>query len=264
MNQVLRVAAGQCASVAGDVSANLQTVERLATQAAAADADLLVLPEMILTGYGIGAEAVARLAEPLDGPALTRVGEIAREHGLALCLGHPEREGEAVYNTASFIDEHGRRLTGGRKMHMFGDVDVAQFTRGDTVPAPASWRGTSVATAICYDIEFPETARALASAGAELLCVPTANMVGIDVVQQLLVPARAAENQVFVVYANHTGQDALFEYNGLSEIVGPDGAVLGAAGRGAELVVVDVDLAAIGAVRAENDYLADRRRDLFG
>lgn len=264
MSSILTVAAGQCASVPGEVPANLQTVGCLAAEAAAAGADLLVLPEMILTGYGIGADTVARLAEPLDGPMLTRVQEIAAEYGLALCLGHPERDGESVYNTASFIDEHGHRLAGGRKLHMFGEVDVEQFTRGDAVPEPVRWRGTTVATAICYDIEFPETARALASAGAQLLCVPTANMVGIDMVQHLLVPARAAENQVFVVYANHTGTDPLFEYNGLSEIVGPDGAVLGRGGRGAELVLAEIDLTAIGAVRAENDYLADRRTDLFG
>ncbi|MDO5492717.1 MAG: carbon-nitrogen hydrolase family protein [Nesterenkonia sp.] len=264
MNGALRVAAGQCGAVPGDVQANLESLERLTRDAAEAGADLLVLPEMILTGYGIGAEAVSRLAEPLDGPMLTRVGEIARDHGVALCLGHPERDGQDVYNSASFFDEHGERLTGGRKMHMFGDVDVEQFTRGDAVPAAARWHGTTVATAICYDIEFPETARALASAGAQLLCVPTANMVGFDVVSRLLVPARAAENQVFVVYANHTGTDPLFEYNGLSVVVGPDGQPLGTAGRGAEMVLADVDVEAIGAARAENDYLADRRSDLFG
>lgn len=264
MSGTLTVAAAQCGSVPGDVDANLATLERLAGEAVAAGAELLVLPEMMLTGYGIGAETVARLAEPLEGPMLNRVRAIAREHGIALCLGHPERDGEAVYNCASFIDEHGVRLTGGRKMHMFGDVDLAQFTRGDAVPAPAIWRGTTVATAICYDIEFPETARALACAGAKLLCVPTANMVGFDVVSRLLVPARAAENQVFVVYANHTGTDPAFEYNGLTVVVGPDGTPLAAAGREAELVVAELDLGAVAEVRSHNDYLADRRTDLFG
>jgi predicted amidohydrolase len=100
--------------------------------------------------------------------------------------------------------------------------------------------------------------RRLAVDGARTVLVPTANMAGFEVVQQVLVRARACENGCGVVYANYCGADDLFEYNGLSLICGPDGEVLAQAGaQGEQLVIADLPGESAGT------YLADRRADLY-
>ena len=101
-------------------------------------------------------------------------------------------------------------------------------------PAAFDFDGARVGMLICYDVEFPEAVRRLAADGARTVLVPTANMAGFDVVQQVLVRARACENGCGVVYANYCGADDLFEYNGLSVICGPDGEVLAQAGAQGE------------------------------
>lgn len=255
---------------AGAVEQALERSDRLAGQAAAVGADLLVLPEMHLSGYAIGRAAVEALAEVPGGPASTRIAEIARTHGIAICHGFPERDGENVYNSAAFIDEHGTELLRWRKLHLFGDVDAQQFDRADLGPTGshsrhlADWRGWGIGLAICYDVEFPETARRLALAGADLLVVPTANMVGFEAVSRLLVPARALENQLYVAYANYTGADVEFQYNGLSLIAGPDGAPVVAAGDQEELLVGRISASVLAQSRRRNPYLRDRRDGLLG
>ena len=266
--QPVRVAAAQCRPLPEDVRTNLEMMDRMLAQAAAGDVDLVVFPEMVLTGYGIGVKAVARLAEPADGPSAQAMADLARQHGVAVCYGYPERVGEAVFNSVTLVDETGERVTGGRKMHLFGDVDAQQFTAADQAPPVSRWHGWTVGTAICFDIEFPETTRLLAAQGADLVLVPTANMVGFEAVNRLLVPARAAENQLALVYANHTGSDALFEYNGDSVIVGPDGSILAAAsadrpGASEQLVVADLDPQRIDEARKDFSYLTQRRTDLY-
>lgn len=266
--QPTRVAAAQCHPLPQDVPANLSLMERMLADAAGRDVDLVVFPEMVLTGYGIGVDSVSRLAEPADGPSAQAVADLARQHGVAVCYGYPERAGEAVFNSVTLVDETGGRVTGGRKMHLFGDVDAQQFTAADQAPPVSRWHGWTVGTAICFDIEFPETTRLLAAQGADLVLVPTANMVGFEAVNRLLVPARAAENQLALVYANHTGSDALFEYNGDSVIVGPDGSILAAAsadrpGASEQLVVADLDPQRIDEARQDFSYLTQRRTDLY-
>ncbi|GAA3058627.1 MULTISPECIES: carbon-nitrogen hydrolase family protein [Actinomycetes] len=249
----------------------LSRTDRLAAEAATSGADLLVLPEMHLSGYAIGRGAVEAFAQEPGGPALTRMAEIARTYGVAICHGFPERDGHRVYNSAAFIDEHGTELLRWRKLHLFGDVDARQFDRAGFSDEGltgeglvADWRGWSVGLAICYDIEFPETARRLALAGADLVVVPTANMVGFEAVSRLLVPARALENQMYVAYANYTGEDPEFQYNGLSLIAGPDGAPVVAAGAGEGLLIGRISAERLVASRRENPYLEDRRGDMLG
>jgi predicted amidohydrolase len=146
-----------------------------------------------------------------------------------------------------------------RKVHLYGDLDREQFLPGGRRPAAFDFRGSRVGMLICYDVEFPEAVRSLAVDGAGVIFVPTANMTGAEEVQEILVRARALENNCAVVYANYCGADDVFEYNGLSEICGPDGEVLARAGAREEaLVVADLPAGSSGT------YLADRRADLYG
>lgn len=265
----MRIALLQCAPgtpghCAPDIAAGLVRLEDAAARAATAGAALLVTPEMFLSGYAIGAEAVARLAEPADGPAARAAAAIARRHGIALLYGWPERGPDGrVYNAVQLLGADGAPLAGYRKTHLYGDVDRTQFAAGDRLSPVVDLGGLKVGLAICYDIEFPEVARALALAGAEAILVPTANMTPFESVARRLVPARAEENTVFVAYANYVGREAGFTYCGLSCVVAPDGADLARAGGGETLLVAELERARLDAARAQLGYLRDRRPELY-
>lgn len=259
----LKLAIGQCTPVPGEVEQNLSLMKGLAQEAVGLGAEVLVLPEMFLTGYAIGATRVRQLAEPVDGPSAGAAAAIARDLGIALVYGYPERGGSgAVYNSAVFVSERGDLLANYRKLHLFGELDREQFAVAHEPPAVFQWRGWNIGLAICYDIEFPEVARYLAEQGVDLICVPTANMVEFDTVAELLVPARAIENQLFVAYANHAGADARFTYGGLSVVAGPSGP-LATAGRDAEMVLATLSLPSLAVSREHNTYLSDRRDDVI-
>jgi predicted amidohydrolase len=261
----MRVGIFQGPSGSGEVDGNLDLLESVARDAARRGAALLVCPEMFLTGYAIGGDATRRLAEPADGPAAQRAAAIARRCGLALLFGYPERAPDGrVFNAALLLDRTGRRLANHRKAHLFGAADRGAFAAGETLTTIADLDGLKTGILICYDVEFPESARLLALAGVDLVAVPTALMAPYAFIPHGLVAARAYENQVFLAYANRCGREADLVYEGASCIVGPDGRDLARAGRGQELILADLDPAAQGASRRINTYLRDRRPDLYG
>ncbi|MBB1259594.1 carbon-nitrogen hydrolase family protein [Streptomyces alkaliterrae] len=240
----------------------LAALESAAARAAEAGARLLVTPELSLTGYALG-PATAELAEEAEGPAAEAVGEIAARHDLAIVYGYPERDGEAVYNSARLIDPAGKPLANYRKTHLFGTFENTAFTPGDEPVVQAELDGVRLGLLVCYDVEFPETVRAHALAGTELLLVPTALMRPYEFVPRTLIPTRAWESQLYVAYANRQGAEDDLTFAGLSCLAAPDGTVRARAGTGEDLVLADVDTGLLAASRAENTYLTDLRTDLF-
>lgn len=259
----MRVALLQARGTPGDVQENLEAVRRAAEQAAAAGAALLVTPEAFLTGYDIGPR-LRELAEPADGPSISAVAGAASAAGVAIACGWVEREGNAIRNSATLFDRSGRAALTHRKAHLYGPVDSGTFAAGHELGV-ADLGGVCVGLLVCFDVEFPEAVRALALAGAELVAVPTSLMAPYDVVARTIVPARAAENQLFVAYANRVGREATLEYVGQSCVAGPDGTVVAMAGRDEETVLIaDLDLAAIERAREQYSYLRERRPDIYG
>lgn len=244
------------------VEDGLSAIDDAARRAAARGARLLVTPELSLTGYALG-DRVAALAEPAGGDGARAVARIAAAHGIAVVHGYPERDGEAVHNSVALTGPDGSALAGYRKTHLYGGWEKHHFTPGGRLLVQARLEGVSIGLLVCYDVEFPETARAHALAGTELLVVPTALMRPYDIVPRTVVPARAWENQLYLAYANRQGREGEFDFAGLSALAAPDGTVPARAGRGEELLVADVDTAALRASRAENTYLDDRRGDLY-
>ena len=260
----MRIAVFQGPQAGGDVARNLERLDQVAAEAAAGGARLLICPEMFLTGYAIGPEAVASLAEPVAGPSAARAARIAADRGLALLYGYPERGDDGrIFNAALLVDRDGRRLANHRKTHLFGAIDRDAFSAGEGPPTLAELDGLRLGILICYDVEFPENVRLLAAEGADFVAVPTALMEPYDFVARSLVPTRAYENQVFLAYANRCGQEGELLYHGLSCIVGPDGTDLARAGTGEELLLADLDPALLAASRPHNTYLADRRPELY-
>jgi len=243
---------------------SLARLDTIATQAQAQGADLLLCPEMGLTGYAIGPDRTAALAEPADGPLAQAVGTIALRHGIAIVYGYPERhpDGGKPFNAAQAIGLQGETLGRYRKTHLYGELDRTQFSAGDAASQIFEWRGWRLGLLICYDVEFPETVRGLALQGADAVLVPTANMVGFDEVSTLLVPARACENRLYLAYANACGGEGDTHYNGLSTAADARGAVLEQAGRGEALMLVPLKRSALLTAR-QHSYLLARRPDLY-
>jgi predicted amidohydrolase len=259
----MRTALLQSSGRPGSLVENLKVLDEAAGRAAAGGAGLLAAPEMFLTGYAIG-DDIGRLAEPADGDSADTIADIAGRHGLAIAYGYPERDGDAVYNSAQLISADGTRLANYRKTHLFGDFERAHFTPGERPVVQAELDGLTVGLMICYDVEFPEPVRAHALAGTDLLLVPTANMHPFQFVAESLVPVRAWENQMYVAYINRIGQEGEFDFFGLSTLAGPDGVARTRAGRGEELLLSDLDPEFLANSRAANPYLTDRRPGLYG
>lgn len=257
-----RVAVMQGPAAAGSVEQNLTAIETAARESAAAGARLLVTPEMSATGYNIG-HLTGERAESLDGPIVRSIIQLSQRYSLTMVVGLPERESRRLYDTAVVVAPSGRVIARHRKVHLFGELDRDRFAPGDRLVTQFEYAGHTFGLAVCYDVEFPELVRAHADSGTDVLMVPTGLMQPYTVVSRILVPARAYENQLFIVYANRCGAENGLEYCGDSVIVGPDGADLARAGTAEELLLADLDAAALADGRRRNTHLADRRPDLY-
>ncbi len=251
----------QLDGVAGDVDANLASISRAAQQSSAAGSDLLITPEMFVTGYNLTAERMNALAA--DDLAV-RVADIARTSNMAMLVGLPVPVPGGIANAAILFDGDGTELSRYHKTHLFGRLDQTLFIAGSEPPPLVDFHGVRLATMICYDVEFPELVRAAAVAGADAILVPTAQMEPFAYLADHLVRVRAWENQVYVAYINRCGAEGNLRYVGRSSVVAPSGEVLDSRGpsdEGPVIAVIDTDVVRTG--RAANPYLADRRTDLY-
>jgi len=242
-----------------DPTATLASVEAWVTGLAALGVELVVLPEMLLPGYNRPAAHAAQ-AEELGGRWCAAMAAVARKAGVAICYGWAERVAERVFNATSVFDGTGARIAHYRKIQLFGAMERQSFSVGTAPPEVFLLDGIRCGLLICYDIEFPEHARHLARAGAELILVPTANPAGHEHVPALLVPSRASENGLSVVYANYVGTDKGLVFGGRSIIVGPDGQVLAQAGPRETMLIVDLPPRAAYNPEAISAQLADLRQ----
>lgn len=226
-------------AASGPVSAPEAALRAQICQLGGQGVEMVVLPELIVPGYN-QPRAHDALAQPLNGATCKTMAALAQDAGLAIAYGWAERDGDTVYNAASVIDPAGQRIGHYRKLQLFGALERNSFAPGNHAPQAFEYLGHKIGLLICYDIEFPEHARALAHQGADLLLIPTANPSGFEHVTELLVPTRAYENRMVVAYANYTGQDGDIQFGGGSVIAGPDGKALAAAGGMPATLIVDL------------------------
>ena len=213
----------------------IATIETALSAAAESGADMLVLPEAFLPGY----TAVPRERPEAWDVIYDDIANLCRRNNVGLTIGLPEYAEDRLFNTAHAFAQDGRRLASYRKIQLFGPDEHALYTSGDAY-VTFEFKGKRFGLLICYDAEFPEHVRHLANLGAEVILVPTANMMPFVNVNQILIPARAAENAVTIVYANYCGTSADLEYVGRSAIHGPDGYPLGAKGTGEGLLIAEL------------------------
>jgi predicted amidohydrolase len=257
----MKIAIYQGAGVLGRVDENLELIRRSAVSAARQGAELIIFPEMFLTGYNVG-DAVFELAETPTGPSAQKAGQIAREANIALLYGYPERSADRVYNSAVLIRRQGSVLANYRKTHLYGRDENRLFHKGDSLLL-ANLAGLKIGILICYDVEFPEAVRSLTAAGADFIAVPTALMKPYCRIAHHVVAARAYENEVYVAYVNRCGVEGRLEYCGLSCVIGPDGDEIIRAAADEALLFADIDPAVMDKVRNENPVLIDRRPELY-
>ena len=269
----MRAAAVQLTSTP-DRARNLETADRLTRAAAADGAELVVLPEKWSV---LGTpEDVVEGAEALDGPALSWARDTARELGIDLVAGSiAERAPGAPkgFNTSVHIGPDGSDRASYRKIHLF-DVEVggreyresAHEAPGEEIVVSALAGGTEIGLSVCYDLRFPELYRALATRGARVLSVPAAFTLATtrDGHWEVLLRARAIEDQCFVVAANQVGEHARgIRSGGRSMIVDPWGVVLAQAPDTETYVTADLDLARQEEIRRTLPSLASARPEVF-
>ena len=264
----MRAAAVQLDSTT-DRSRNLESTERLVREAAEDGAQLVVLPERFdLRGRD---EDYVRGAEPLDGPTVTRTRGLARELGIDLVAGSftEARPGhDKPANTSVHVAPDGELRGVYRKIHLFdvtvGETDYRESDSGepgDELVVSETADGTRVGLTVCYDVRFPELYRILALQGALILTVP-ANFTRTtgEAHWEVLLRARAVENQAFVIAPGQAGEcpPGMPAY-GNSLIVDPWGEVLARAPRDGEcFVAAELDFDRLAEVRERLPSLANR------
>jgi deaminated glutathione amidase len=269
----VRVAAVQLNSN-GDKARNLTAAERLVRAAAADGAKLVALPEkwnLLASG-----EEMTAGAEALDGPSLAAARSWAREMGIYLLAGSIAEQGDeetsgGIFNTSVLIGSDGADLAAYRKIHMF-DVDAggvtyreSEYEQAGEEIVLATVDGLELGLTVCYDLRFPELYRILALRGARLIAVPSAftAATGRDH-WEVLLRARAIENQTFVIAPNQIGEAAPhYSSYGHSAIVDPWGAMLATAPDEECFVAAELDFAAQERTREQLPSLASRRPESY-
>jgi predicted amidohydrolase len=256
----------------GDKERNLAAAERLVRAAVADGAEFVALPEKwnLLAG---GEELVAG-AEPLDGPSLTAARGWARELSIHLVAGSIcERggEGEKASNTSVLIGPDGEDVAVYRKIHMF-DVDAggvsyreSEFERPGSEPVVAPLGDLTAGLTVCYDLRFPELFRILALRGANLIALPSAFTLATGRDHwEVLLRARAIENQLFVIAPNQWGEaPPHYSSFGRSAIVDPWGVMLATASDGEGFIAAELDFEAQARIRESLPSLANRQPDAY-
>jgi deaminated glutathione amidase len=267
----MRVAAVQLTSTA-DKARNLETAERFLNAAAADGARLIVLPEMFnVLGE---AEVLQEGAESLDGPTLRWTRALAQRRGIWLVAGSiMERVAgqNKLFNTSCLFDPQGELRATYRKIHLFDcDVPGASLHESATMMpgreiVRAEAEGVPLGLSICYDLRFPELFRILALGGVRLIVLASAftERTGRDH-WEVLVRARAIENQVFMLAANQGGASTpKLRWFGRSMIVDPWGVVLAQAPDREGYILADLDFEAQERMRAQLPSLANRRAETY-
>jgi predicted amidohydrolase len=235
----VQVLLAQLTPVPGAVHTNVARLQDVLARRP--DADVAVFPELFLSGYDLP-RARERAIEP-HGPELEAIRRTAGETSTAVVVGFAERDGDALYNSVALIDETGAAVGVYRKVALFGaERDV--FSAGDRLVV-AHLAGRRVGALICFDVEFPELARDLGLAGADLLITASANMAPYHADHELASRARALDNRLPHVYVNRVGREGGLDFVGGSRLIAADGAVLQQCTQAGEQVeVVSVETGA--------------------
>jgi omega-amidase len=261
----MKIALAQISCSLGDPDTNLLKVRDFCARAKDTDADLIVFPEAIDTGYSM--PVIQAHAASWDSGFVSGLQEIARQLSIAIVSGVSERDGASIYNSQVFVDQQGKIIAKYRKTHLYAVAPVEEqtcFAAGDRF-ASFAFGNLHLGFSICYDLRFPEMYRKLA----------TEQNVGAFIVSsawpfprvqhfRTLAMARAIENQSYVIASNRVGKDDDLWFCGSSAIIDPRGVVIAAASADREeLIQAELSEEVVLSVRSRVESFAHRRSDLY-
>jgi predicted amidohydrolase len=256
----MRVALVQLVS-ATDSTANREDIRsRLAELGPEDGLDLVVLPEGAMHDFGSPDHDLAAAAEPLDGPFVQLLADEARRLGATVVGGMFERSEGLPYNTLVVLGPDGELRATYRKIHLydsFGYKESDRLRAGDITPVVIDVAGRPTGLMTCYDLRFPEHARALVDAGAELIVLPAAWVAGERKLDhwRTLLAARAIENTVHVVAVAQGGD----RYTGHSLVVDPWGSIVAEADVDPAVLRASLEADDVAQARDVNPSLVNRR-----
>lgn len=234
--------------------AKLNWLDMAADRAAKGGSQVLVCPELYLSGYHAG-DRLRERSQRHDGGYARQVGDIALMHQIAIAYTYPEYHASSLYNAVGFVGADGQLIGHHRKNVLNGDYEARHFTadHGIRLFDYAGWR---IGMLVGHDIEYPEAARQAALAGAELLIVPAALTAERGFIGDKMVPVRAFENGLYLACANWAGTEGGTAWLGGSRIIAPDGSDEVIAGGREEIVTAVLQKPRIAAAREALPYLA--------
>lgn len=260
----MRIALAQIDSHVGDWEANVETMAAEARRAAAAGCNVVIFPE--LADLGGSMPAILEHACPTDAGPWRKLPAVAADESIHIVAGLAERAGDRVYNTLGVFSPTGECVAKYRKIHLFSAEPVREhehLAAGDDLVV-ATLAGVCCGLMTCYDLRFPEMARALAMRGAELLIVPAAWPFPRLTHWKTLTAARAIENQLYLAAVNRTGTDGPLSFCGGSALYDPYGVAVTAGSEiGPALLVGDLHRDALRDTRARMQVFRDRRPDAY-
>jgi predicted amidohydrolase len=267
MKGKIKLALAQISSKRENKKENLQKIEEITKKAREEKADLVVFPELSLTGYVVH-DQIYELAETIPGPSTQRVEELAEETGSHIIFGMPElseRSEATIFNTAVFVGPKG--IIGKyRKMYLptHSVFEEKRYFRPGYQTAAFNTALGNIGLCICYDVFFPEVFRLTRLEGAELIVCISASPAVRRGYFEILTAARALENTAFLAYVNLTGVEDGLQFWGGSRLVGPTGDLRAKAKYDEEdLVVCEVDYSDIRPAETFIPTLRDLRPELF-
>ncbi|MSP40970.1 MAG: carbon-nitrogen hydrolase family protein [Deltaproteobacteria bacterium] len=251
-----------------DKPSNLRKARGFIDQAKSKNAELIAFPEFLMA-FSPASQSAAELtevAESLDGPFIARLRESAKANGIAIIAPIYETSSvpQRVFDTAVWIDAQGNVASVYRKLHLydaFGFKESDKFHPGADIAPQINSGDAHFGMMICYDLRFPEMARMLTLAGANILIAPSGWVQGDLKVEhwQTMIKARALENGCFVIAPNQVGNI----YTGHSLAVDPLGRTLADLEETEDLRVIELDLKLVNEVREKLPLLKNRRTDVY-
>lgn len=267
-----RFAAVQMKSELRDPETNLKRVIDRFHEAAANKAKVVLFPECVLTGYALSLEEAGSFAESIPGPRTDRMTKACVDFDALSVFGTIEKDEVGnLFNTAVLVGPTGV-LGRYRKTHLPCLGVDRYLTSGEELTEPVETKFGSIGLLICYDLRFPEPTRVLALAGAQVLLLPTAWPDRATIYPDFINRSRSEENHIYILAANHVGEENGIRYLGRSLITSPQGEILSEASTDQEeILYADVDLArsdqkqiVVSQGEYELDLFADRRPELYG
>ena len=267
MKKKIKLALAQISSKRENKEENLQKIEKFTMKAKEQGADLVIFPELSLTGYVLH-DQIYELAEVVPGPSTAKVEELAKKTGMYIIFGIPELSGKTkatIFNSAVFVGPEGF-IGKFRKMYLptHSVFEEKRYFRPGYQTAVFNTPIGNIGLFICYDIFFPEVCRLIRLKGAELLVCISASPAVRRGYFEILTTARALENTAFLAYVNLAGVEDGLQFWGGSRVISPTGDLLAKAKYDEEdLVICEVDYSDMRPAETFIPMLRDLRPELF-